>query len=390
MAAAGGVERVLDDAEVEVFAAAERAPRAPTLPAITPDEIAATLATSGTTSRPKGVLLERRAFLASARAHAANVAPREGDRWLLALPFAHVGGLSILTRALTTRAAVVVLPRFDPEEAARAIAEEHITLASFVPPMLESLLDVLARSAGSGSGGPEPQSRFARPTPASLERLTVLVGGAATRPALAARARELGVRSLATYGMTETCSQLATESPSRAGLRPLEGVELSIAHPDETGRGVIRVRGPMLMRGYVGAPPLAPGAWFETGDVGRLGGDGALEVLGRFDDVIITGGENVDPAEVEAALGAAPGVRSVVVFGLDDPKWGALVAAALVLEEGADLERALERAGHGLAAFKRPRLACVATSLPVNATGKVDRRAARAAFAGALQPVLRR
>lgn len=341
-------------------------------------EIGVCLFTSGSAAAPKGVLLERRALLASARAHAANLAFRPDDRWLVVMPFAHAGGLSILTRAISSRTAVVLRERFDPQEVRRVIGEEDVTLASFVPAMLHAVLEA----------GGERELRRLR---------AVLVGGATLSSGLRARARAAGVRALATYGLTETASQIATQRPAEPLSDdplvvgpPLEGAQIEIR--DNEGRaldpgieGRIWVRGPMLMRGYAGGPCRAAEAWLDTGDRGSLGDDGVLSVLGRADDTIVTGGENVHPTEVEAALSRVPGVRASAVFGVPDPVWGQVVAAALVVDPSCDAAAACKALG--LATFKRPRLFVAVEALPLSPNGKVERRALPVTLAGLLKPV---
>lgn len=335
------------------------------------EAVAAVLFTSGSSGRPKAVLLPRRAFLASAAAHAQNLPFVPDDRWLLAMPLAHAGGLSILTRSLLARTAVVLLSGFDPDEVIATTFQQRVSLLSVVPAMLHKLLErdrvgVLARTRA------------------------VLVGGAAFSMGLRARAHAARIPALATYGLTETCSQVVTERPGdrratdpRAVGRPLQGVDIEIRSPDggavaPGNVGRIWVRGAMVMRGYAGAPPLAIGEAFDTGDDGRMDEGGVLSVMGRADETIITGGENVHPNEVEATLLAAPGVRDAAVFGVPDPIWGQIVAAALVVENDEAAAVACKEASRSLAPFKRPRLFAVLPELPRLPGGKLDRRALRA------------
>ncbi len=340
--------------------------------AAVPSQIAAILFTSGTSGAPKGVLLSRRAFVASAAASEANLGWRENDRWLLAMPFAHTGGLSILTRCLVARRTVVVEPTFDSSATSRSIAQNRVTLLSVVPTMLRALLDVDETDA--------------------FETLrAVLVGGAHCPKALLRRARARGIPALLTYGSTETCSQIATQRPAET-LREademsapvLPGIEVRIVRSADERAGPIEVRGPVVMDGYLGQPALPAKCWHQTGDMGWIEDGTRLHVLGRADDTIITGGENVHPSEVELVLRAHPRIRDAVVFGVPDEKWGEAVAVALVMEPralGADrteISETLTEACEALAAFKRPRRFVAVDEVPLNAAGKVDRRAARA------------
>jgi O-succinylbenzoic acid--CoA ligase len=335
------------------------------LPESRPDDLAAIVFTSGTSAEPKAVLLERRAFEASARASATNLGWRDDDRWLLGLPFAHVGGLSILTRVSLARKKIV-LGASDPE----ALLTSDATLVSVVPAQLHRLLEL------------DRENRLAR-------FRVVLVGGAEFPLELRRETEARGIVALASYGLTETCSQVATQSPADrrdAGLldsgRALQGAELRIRD------GRIEVRGAMAMRGYVGAPALERDEFFTTGDLGHFDETGRLFVLGRADDVIISGGENVHPVEIERALSKCPHVRHVLCFGVPDARWGEIVAVALVLDSSSRGVAALGSALADLATYKHPRRFAVveASELPRGATGKLDRSRAGRALADKTEP----
>jgi O-succinylbenzoic acid--CoA ligase len=323
-----------------------------------PAGAAVILFTSGSTGAARGVVLSHAALQAAASASARHLGWHDGDRWLLALSLAHAGGLSIVIRCLAGRRPIALCDHeFDRDVVAARLA--RCTLASLVPAQLAALLDDDAW----------------RP-PAGLRAL--LLGGAAAPPALLDRAAARGVPFLTTYGMTETLGQLATAPPDRAGdpdapLVPLPGVVLEAG----TARAPapILVRGPMLATRYLDGPPIAP--VFTTADLGSLDG-GALQVAGRSDDVIITGGENVHPSAIEAVLGATPGVRAACAFGVRDERWGQVVGAALVVDPAFDAHAA---AAHWHA---RPRQLAICAALPVRPSGKVDRRAAAALPASAL------
>jgi O-succinylbenzoic acid--CoA ligase len=329
----------------------------------------AILFTSGSTGRPRGVELSRAAFLASAKASAGRLGWRDGDRWLCVLPLAHVGGISILTRCLAARRTIVLADRFDAAAVADLIAREEVTLASLVPTMLSWLLELEDRDTRS--------SRFA-----SLR--AVLVGGAAAPDALWGEAIGRGMPVLETWGMTETCSQVATALPGgdpRAPV-PLDGWEV------RSREGRLEVRGGALFSCYLEADgsrrPVDDEGWFRTGDTGRINADGSVTVLGRADEVILSGGENVEPAEVERFLESLPGIGRAVVAGIPDPEWGETVAAALESLPGggrdsfashADLEKTIRA---GLAPWQRPRTIVWMERFPETASGKVDRAEVRA------------
>ena len=298
--------------------------------------------TSGSSGSGRPVVLTGANVAASAAASQARLGNGPGDRWLGVLPLHHVGGLSVLWRSAREGGTVVLEERFSAGRAAALLAGGSIAFASLVPTMLCRVLEE--------HPGPFPGVRG------------VLVGGGPADPALLARARRAGLPVLATYGMTETASQVATEIPAEAGSRPgsagrlLEGFEVRAV--DEDGRvlppgeaGRLEVRGPAVSPGYLGQPERGPGEWLRTGDLGFLDGDGHLFVLGRADDVIITGGEKVHPGAVEAVLREHPLVADARVFGEEDPEWGQRVVAEVAPVAGASLDP------QELAAHARSRLA---------------------------------
>jgi len=347
------------------------------LPFVDDARALAFLPTSGSTGTPRLVELSRRAMLASAYASAQNLGWQRQDRWLLCLPLAHTGGLSIVLRCLIARQSVLlfepgpggVLGRID--ELARAAG--GATLVSLVPSVLAALLD-----AGFVA-------------PAGLR--AVLVGGAGCSPVLAQRAHAAGLPLLTSYGLTETASQVVTRRyserfqplPERNGVvssgQPLPGVTLRVDNQR------IALRAPSLFSGYFGEsePGLDREGFWPTSDRGELGADGELYVRGRSDDVIVTAGENVDPLEVEAALTALPGVQAACVFATPSPRFGQVVTAVLVAGDAAlgDPSHLAELLADRLARHKFPRRALLAESLPLTASGKVDRRAVSERFSAA-------
>lgn len=345
-------------------------PSAPPV-ALDPTAIATILYTSGTTGRPKGVVLTHGNHEASARASRARLGLRPDDRWLSVLPLHHVGGLSIVMRSVLDGTPLVLHPRFDPAAVRPALAGAGITLLSLVPTMLHRLLE----DAGDA------------PAPASLR--CVLIGGAALAPELAARARARGWPIAPTYGLTEAASQVATAAPedsARSGVgAPLAGTRVRIVDADPDGRGEIHVSGPTIMRGYFRDDDATRAAlhegWLRTGDVGRLDADGRLEVFDRRSDVVITGGENVYPTEVESVLLAHPAIAEAAVYGVPDAEWGKRVQAAVVVRAGAAFDADAVRAWcrGRLAGYKIPRAIVAVADLPRTASGKIRRHALVAA-----------
>jgi len=339
----------------------------PPLPTLDPDAVCTVLYTSGTTGRPKGVMLTNANHAASAAASRANLGVVAGDRWLAALPLYHVGGLSIVLRGVLDGVPVILHDRFDPARVSDAIRHEGVTLVSLVPTMLQRLLD----------------HEGDRPFPESLR--CVLVGGGPIPTTLVERALACGVPIIPTYGLTEAASQVATAAPGDAtnwpesAGKPLAGLLVRIADPDASGCGEILVQGATVMAGYLGQPEATArclrDGWLHTGDVGRLDHEGRLYVLERRTDLIVTGGENVYPAEVEAALRAHPAVADAAVYGQSDPEWGQRVVAAVVRRAGHDVDEPTLRAWcrTRLAGYKIPHAIAFVHELPRTTSGKLRR-----------------
>jgi len=285
------------------------------------------IATSGSTGEPKGVVLTHDAIAASAEATSRRLGVTNDDHWLACLPLSHVGGLSVVTRALHTGTELTVLPGFDDD----LVNTSEATLVSLVATTLPRV---------------------------ECERFRTIVLGGSRPPA------ERPPNSVTTYGMTETGSGVVYDGV------PLDGVEVTI---DDDGQ--IRLRAPMLLRCYRdGTVPLDADGWFPTGDLGRWLDDGRLHVEGRAGDLIITGGENVWPEAVEAALADHPDVAEVMVRGVADPEWGQLVVAVIVPGESVptlDSVRSHVKQHHP--GFMAPRRIEVVTSLPRTSIGKLRR-----------------
>jgi O-succinylbenzoic acid--CoA ligase len=317
-------------------------------PASGDEDVMLVVFTSGTTAEPRSVELTAQNLLASAVASSWNLGVDPEDRWLGVLPLFHVGGLSVLTRSAVYGTTAVIHERFDPGRVRAELEHGSVTLASFVPTMLQRLRDEGLERA--------PALRAA------------LLGGGPIPPELLAWARERGLPVVPTYGMTETCSQIATMAPEDAlagerGAHPLEGAEIEISPAGE-----ILVRGPMVARGAI-----APDGWLHTGDAGRLDEGGRLHVEGRIKDTIVSGGENVSPAEVEAVLLEHEAVADAGVVGVADPEWGEAVTAYVVLSAAVDPEALIRHCAGALSRFKVPKSVHVVDSLPRNAAGKLLR-----------------
>lgn len=326
----------------------------------------AVLFTSGTSGRSKAAVLPRRAFLASARASEANLGFEAEDRWLLSMPLAHVGGLGVFVRMLLARRPPVLVPegQFTAADWVRYVREYRVTMASMVPTMLARLVR------------PRESDGIVEPVRAPECLRAILVGGAAAPPGLLREARALGYPVHMSYGLTESCSQHTTQRPGdtdETNGPPLPGFEVKVE-----GEQVF-VRGPNLMLGYLpleGPQPFDDAGWLPTGDIGAVSETGRVSVFARRSDLIVSGGENVYPAEVERCLLSLEGVEDVAVVGVDDFHWGQVVSAGVVTTRA--LAEVAEDARAHLSAHRLPRRWLRLESLPLNGTGKLDRRALRA------------
>ena len=308
--------------------------------------------TSGTTGVPKGVLLTAANWEAAALGSMSHLAHGPDDTWVLAMPLHHVAGLGIVLRSAYAGGKVRLLEAFEASRFAREL-QVRVTMASVVPTMLQRMLGV----------NPGPYRGLK----------AVLVGGGPIPDGLLGRAQAAGLPVLPTYGMTETCGQVATlrpGSPIEKKAHPLPGVELTVG-----GDGRIAVRGPQLSPGYLGEPARGADEWFVTGDLGEIDSDGALRVIGRADDVIIRGGEKIDPVEVELALSGHPQLVRVMVVGVPSEEWGYEVGC---LYEGQVDSSSLEAWVRGrLPGHRVPRHWRQVEELPVTALGKPDRSLGR-------------
>jgi len=348
------------------------------------------LFTSGTTGDPKGVRLTRWNLVASAVGSAYRLGVDPDDRWLAPLPMYHMGGLAPLVRSTLYGTTTVIQRSFDAESTARVMADYDVTGVSLVPTMLVRLLDA--------DWTPPESLRF------------VLLGGAPASGQLLDRALDRGIPVYPTYGATETASQVATATPDEvreySGTvgRPLRGTDVSIrdvtdcavgttdSAAETTGpgeRGEVVVSGPTVTPGYLDEGQTATAfdedGGFHTGDVGYRDDAGRLWVVGRLDDRIVTGGENVHPADVTEALVGLPDVADAAVVGLPDEEWGERVAALVVPADQDDPPTADEmRAGlrGRVADYALPKSVACTDELPRTASGTVDRDAVRSELSG--------
>lgn len=332
--------------------------------------------TSGTTGRPKGVLITYGMQWWNAIGSALNLGHRADDCWLACLPLFHIGGLSILMRSVIYGISVVLLEKFDEGAVNRAICQDQVTIISVVAVMLQRMLTALDAKSS--------EARY----PASL-RCVLLGGGPAPRPLLEQCASR-AIPVAQTYGLTESCSQAVTLAPADAlrklgsAGRPLSSVQLQIRQDERllaaNEPGVIYLKGPTITPGYADRPSVTAEVlqegWLCTGDLGYLDADGYLYVLDRRSDLIISGGENVYPAEIESVLLAHPDVAEAGVCGQDDPQWGQVAVAFVTVHPGrtANVTAILEHARQRLARYKVPHALYFVDELPRNSSGKLLRR----------------
>jgi acyl-CoA synthetase (AMP-forming)/AMP-acid ligase II len=360
-------------------------------PWVDPDEIAVLLFTSGTTGEPKAAVLRHRHLASYIIGSVEFLSAGEDEAQLISVPPYHIAGVSSILSSLYSGRRMVYLTGFEPGEWLDAVEQEGITQAMVVPTMLGRILDEQQRS------------------PRDLSTLRHLSYGGGRMPVeTIERAMRLlpEVNYVNAYGLTETSSTISVLTPAdhreavasddpavRARLgsvgRPLPTVEVDIRDPEGEPvapgeRGEVWVRGEQVAGEYLGRSALTGEGWFRTRDAGRLDADGFLYLEGRLDDVIVRGGENLSPGEIEDCLAGHPAVAEAAVVGVPDPEWGEAVAAAVVLEPGAEVgaDELREWVRERLRSTKAPQLIQFRPEMPYNETGKLLRRVIRDEMAG--------
>ena len=317
------------------------------------DDVACRVLTSGSTGAPRPIPLSYGNFLWNAVGSAFNIGVEPSDRWLCCVPLSHIAGLGIVTKSVIYGTAAVVHDGFDVDRVGEALERDGITQVSMVATMLMRLLE-----AGADLSGPR----------------AILVGGGPVPEEPLREATAKGATVVQTYGLTETCSQVTTLAPADAQRklgsagRPLLTTHLRIQD------GEILVQGPTVAPGSADAD-----GWLHTGDLGQIDEEGFLYVSDRIDDMIVSGGENVVPAEVEEVLLRHPHVAEAAVIGREDPEWQQAVTAVVVLEADAEVspDELRRHCAESLAGFKVPKRVELAAALPRTPSGKLMRRALR-------------
>lgn len=325
------------------------------------NDIAAIMNTSATTGQFKSVPLRWGQIKAHVQASQEVLGRSEQDNWLMVLPLFHVSGLSILMRSLYNGTAMTIMESYDEEQVLQYIHDGRISMMSLVPTILKNL---------------EP-----RITHHQLR--VILLGGEFTPRPLVDACVEKQLPIYKTYGMTETFSQSVT-MPVLLNLnkldsvgKPLPGMTVHIVNPDVDGVGEIHLNGPMVMRGYINREPIHGD--FNTDDMGYVDEDGFLYILNRRTDLIISGGENIYPKEIEDTVYAMQGVKECAVIPVADTKWGQVPALFVAFDDidalGADLKMIVrDYISSKLAKYKVPKYITIMDALPRNGTGKIMRK----------------
>jgi len=332
------------------------------------DQTTSIMYTSGTTGFPKGVRQTVGNHQASALASVLNLGLSEEDVWLCAVPLFHISGLSILFRSLLYGNEVKLYEKFDADGAVEDIVTGHVTHMSLVSVMLERILHRLEENGSSAS----PKFKI------------ILAGGGPVPKDYLARAQKVGLPIAQTYGMTETSSQTATLSNEDAirklgsAGKPLFFNQIRIGDTDKPFvEGEILIRGPHVTPGYVGqfaSRNATTDGWLQTGDIGYLDDEGYLYVVDRRSDLIISGGENIYPAEIESVLMAHSCIREAGVCGMDDEIWGEVPVAFVVLKSETSKDAIRQYCLDHLAKYKVPKEIYFVESLPRNGSNKLMRR----------------
>jgi acyl-CoA synthetase (AMP-forming)/AMP-acid ligase II len=356
------------------------------LPFVDPEAIAVLLFTSGTTGEPKAAVLRHRHLVSYILGSVEYLSAEDDEAQLISVPPYHIAGVSSILSSLYSGRRIVYLPGFDPDEWVGTVSTEGITQAMVVPTMLGRILDRMEATGADMSSLRHMSYGGGRMPVETIERAMKVMAD---------------VNFVNAYGLTETSSTIAVLTPDdhreaasssdpaiRARLgsvgRPLPTVEVEIRDANERPvppgeRGEIWVRGEQVAGEYLGRSLLTEDGWFRTRDAGWVDEGGFLFLDGRLDDVIVRGGENLSPGEIEATLLEHPAVADAAVVGIPDPEWGEAVAAAVVTEPDASVsEEELQNwVRTRLRSTKSPKVVQFRSEMPYNETGKLLRRVIR-------------
>ncbi len=351
-------------------------------PKTDPDQVFGYFFTSGTSATPKIVPLKRRQMLFAASTSADNFRPEPNHFWLLCLPLNHIAGISIVLRSLLYGSGIYRMNNFDQEMVTTFLSENKLfQAASLVPTMLKRLIEIPAFQTHK-------------------DFKAILLGGGPTTSSLLKKAVQKGIPVVSSYGMTETCAQIAANPFLKPSGRyiPMKSVG-NIFQPnnieirDDSGKpvgtntsGTIWLKGPQVFDGYWEAnlndQIFDEEGWFNTGDYGHLNINRHLFIESRRSDLIITGGENVSPFEIEKELERIEYIQSAAVLGVPDKEWGERVVAAVVSREKnrIDQKEVRDKLAERLTSFKIPKQIIQVDELPTTRTGKIVRDELRSLF----------
>jgi len=324
-------------------------------------DMAAIMNTSATTGQFKSVPLRWGQIRAHVQASKEVLGKTEQDNWLMVLPLFHVSGLSILLRSLYNGTAVTILPKYDEAQVLKLIESENINMMSLVPTILTQL----------------------EPSITHHKLRVILLGGEFIPMALIDACEKKSLPIYKTYGMTETFSQSVTFSvldyPHKRDSvgKPLPGMQVRIDNPDADGVGEIHLTGPMVMTGYIDKEPIDSD--LNTDDIGYVDEDGFVYILNRRKDLIISGGENIYPKELEDLVYTLPSVKECAVVPVPDPKWGQVPALFVAFHDGESMtaDEIVSFMTKSLAKYKVPKYVKILPALPRNGTGKIVRNELR-------------
>ena len=324
-------------------------------------DIAVIMNTSATTGQFKSVPLRWGQIRAHVQASQKVLGRTEKDNWLMVLPLFHVSGLSILMRSLYNGTAVTILPKYDEAQVLKLIESESINMMSLVPTILTQL----------------------EPSISHHKLRVILLGGEFIPMALIDACEKKSLPIYKTYGMTETFSQSVTFSvldyPHKRDSvgKPLPGMQVRIDKPDADGVGEIHLTGPMVMTGYIDKEPIDGD--LNTDDIGYVDEDGFVYILNRRKDLIISGGENIYPKELEDLVYTLPSVKECAVVPVPDPKWGQVPALFVAFHDGESMtaDEIVSFMTKSLAKYKVPKYVKILSALPRNGTGKIVRNELR-------------
>ena len=324
-------------------------------------DIAVIMNTSATTGQFKSVPLRWGQIRAHVQASKEVLGKTVQDNWLMVLPLFHVSGLSILLRSLYNGTAITILPKYDEAQVLKLIESENINMMSLVPTILTQL----------------------EPSISHHKLRVILLGGEFIPMALIDACEKKSLPIYKTYGMTETFSQSVTFSvldyPHKRDSvgKPLPGMQVRIDKPDADGVGEIHLTGPMVMTGYIDKEPIDGD--LNTDDIGYVDEDGFVYILNRRKDLIISGGENIYPKELEDLVYTLPSVKECAVVPVPDPKWGQVPALFVAFHDGESMtsDEILSFMTNSLAKYKIPKYVKILPALPRNGTGKIVRNELR-------------